>query len=83
MNEAQDDYIFPIYRKYKHGKNYFKINSRTQFEEIQCIGTVKVHHVIDAKQFPELNFILDLIKINFKEIEQSNEIEYKKNKPKW
>jgi hypothetical protein len=81
MNEAKDNFIFPIYRKYKHGKNYFKINAKNQFEEIQCIGSKKIHHVIDAKQFPELNFILDLINFNFNEIEQSNDNEFKNNLP--
>jgi hypothetical protein len=82
MNEAKDDFIFPIYRKYKHGRNYFKINSKNQFEEFQIIGSKKIHHVIDAKQFPELNFIIDLIKINFNEIEISDEIEFIKSLPK-
>jgi len=70
------NYVFPIYRKYKNGKNYFKINALNQFEEIQIIGTKKIHKIIDAKQFPELNFILDLYKKSFPEIEEISESEY-------
>ncbi len=76
MNFNASDYIFPIYRKYKNGKNYFKINSLKQFEEIQLIGTKKIHRTIEAIQFPELNFILDLCKKSFNEIEEVSADEY-------
>jgi hypothetical protein len=76
MNFNANEFIFPVYRKYKNGKNYFKVNSLKQFEEIQIIGTKKIHKIIDANQFPELNFIIDLCNKNFSEIEASSENEY-------
>jgi hypothetical protein len=76
MNFNVDEYDFPIYRKYKNGKNYFKINSLKQFEEIQLIGTKKIHRIINAVQFPELNFILDLCKKSFDQIEEITASEY-------
>ena len=76
MNFKVDEYDFPIYRKYKNGKNYFKINSLKQFEEIQFIGTKKIHRIINAVQFPELNFILDLCKKSFDQIEEITASEY-------
>ena len=76
MNFNANEFIFPVYRKYKNGKNYFKVNSLKQFEEIQIIGTKKIHKIIDATQFPELNFIIDLCNKNFSEIEASSEKEF-------
>lgn len=52
---------FPVYRKYKNGKSYFKIISREEFEEIQIVGTKKIIHLVTAKQLPEMNQIYDLV----------------------
>lgn len=52
---------FPVYRKYKNGKSYFKIISREEFEEIQIVGTKKIIHLVAAKQLPEMNQIYDLV----------------------
>ena len=52
---------FPVYRKYKNNKSYFKIIAPILFEEIQIIGNKKIVKQIEAKQFPEKIFIYDLV----------------------
>jgi len=52
---------FPVYRKYKNSKSYFKIISRTEFEEVQIIGSKKSINSIIATQLPEMNLIHDLV----------------------
>jgi hypothetical protein len=52
---------FPVYRKYKNSKSYFKIISRNEFEQIQIIGSKKIVNHVNAKQLPEMNHINDLV----------------------
>lgn len=52
---------FPVYRKYKNSKSYFKIISPKEFEEIQIIGSKKIVHLIKATQLPEMNQVYDLV----------------------
>ena len=74
---------FPVYRKYKNGKSYFKIINPLLFEEIQVIGTKKVTKQTEAKLFPEKNFVNDLL-FNFKEMaNEISEEEYLKIKSEW
>jgi hypothetical protein len=56
-----EDINFPIYRKYKNGKRFYKIINKKEFEEIQVIGTKIIINHIKATQLPEFNFINDLI----------------------
>jgi hypothetical protein len=52
---------FPTYRKYRNHKNFFKIISETEFDEISFIGSkaiVTKHH---AKILPDRNLISDLL----------------------
>lgn len=58
---AFEDIHFPVYRKYKNGKSYFKIISRNEFEEIQLIGSKKIINRITATQLPEMNHVYDLV----------------------
>jgi hypothetical protein len=62
---------FPVYRKYKNNKSYFKIINPRLFEEIQVIGSKKIIKQTEAKQFPEMVFIHDLI---FNYLEMADEI---------
>jgi hypothetical protein len=52
---------FPVYRKYKNNKNFFKIINENEFEEISFIGKkiVVIKHL--AKILPDRNFIADLL----------------------
>ena len=56
-----EDINFPVYRKYKNNKNYFKIISNKHFEEIQLIGDKIIVKEIKAAQLPEYNHINDLL----------------------
>ncbi|MCE3229001.1 MAG: hypothetical protein K0S32_3552 [Bacteroidetes bacterium] len=58
---ASQDINFPVYRKYKNNKSYFKIINPKLFEEIQIIGSKKVIREVQALQFPEMSFVHDLI----------------------
>ena len=55
---------FPVYRKYKNNKSYFKIIHPRLFEEIQIIGTKRIVKQTEARLFPEVVFVKDLI-VNF------------------
>ena len=71
-----EDIQFPVYRKYKNNKSYFKILSFKLFEEIQVIGSKKIVKQIEAIQFPELVFIRDLL-FDYKDMaEEIEEWEY-------
>lgn len=52
---------FPVYRKYKNNKSYFKIINPRLFEELQRMGSKTVLRQTEAKQFPEMVFIHDLV----------------------
>ena len=52
---------FPVYRKYPNNKNYFKIISAAEFEEVQVLGNRYTLHVIQSKILPDRNFISDMI----------------------
>ena len=56
-----EDIQFPQYRKYANNKNFFKISSPVEFEEIQVIGSRHTRRRVTATQFPEKNFIIDLV----------------------
>ena len=71
-----EDIHFPVYRKYKNNKSYFKILSFKLFEEIQIIGSKKMVKQTEATQFPEMVFIRDLL-FDYKEMaEEIDETEY-------
>ena len=61
-----EDIHFPLYRKYKNGKNYFKIINANSFEEIRLLGAKKEIKQIEARLFPEKTFLHDLI-FNYQE----------------
>lgn len=54
--------MFPLYRKYKNNKNFFKITSENEFEELSIIGTKLIIKKHQVKILPDRNFIFDLIK---------------------
>lgn len=51
---------YPLYRKYNHGKAYFKVISEDEFEEIQLLGSKITLHHFKAKILPDRNYISDL-----------------------
>ena len=68
--------MFPVYRKYKNNKNFFKIINENEFDEINFIGskTVVTKHI--AKILPDRNFISDLLNDIGNTSELSNQEEY-------
>jgi len=71
-----EDKHFPVYRKYKNNKSYFKIIHPRLFEEIQVVGSRKIVKQTEAKLFPEVVFIKDLV-LNYSEMaDEINELEY-------
>ncbi|MEO6302093.1 MAG: hypothetical protein ABIP51_02865 [Bacteroidia bacterium] len=74
------DINFPVYRKYKNNKSYFKIIQPDLFEEIQIISSKIIIKQIKAELYPEKMFIHDLI-FNYSEMaEEIGEKEYLKIK---
>lgn len=59
--QGDEDIKFPLYRKYKNNKRFYKIISKREFVEIQLIGQKLIQNTIIANQFPEMMFISDLI----------------------
>ena len=60
-----EDIVFPVYRRYRNGRSYFKIINERSFEEVGSLGTKRIVSVTEAKQFPEMIFIRDLL-VNYK-----------------
>ena len=56
-----EDIDFPVYRKYKNGRNYFKFINARRFEELLLIGETPHLRKVEAVQFPEMNFIRDMV----------------------
>jgi hypothetical protein len=52
--------VYPLYRKYKNEKSYFKILSPDEFEEIQVLGKRYSLHHFTVKILPDRNFIYDM-----------------------
>lgn len=67
---------FPVYRKYKNNKNFFKIISENEFDEISFVGTkvIVTNHL--TKILPDRNLIADLLyDSNFAEPSSQKEYE--------
>ncbi len=56
---------FPIYRKLSNGKSFYQIESDKVFTEVQLLGTKVFKHRIEAKKYPELLRIQDMIELKF------------------
>ena len=67
---------YPIYRKLSNNRSFYKVVDSKNFEEIQIIGTKRRYQLIEAKQYPELLFIQDLIAFNHLGILESSEKEW-------
>lgn len=51
---------YPQYRKYAHGKTYFKIISSSEFEELQLLGEKCIIYTFIVRILPDRNYIHDL-----------------------
>lgn len=73
---------FPQYRKYPNNKNFFKIVSDNEFEEIAYIGTKQLVQIITSTTFAELMYIKDMLDNSQGYYEVSTKEEYEKQKAK-
>lgn len=55
-----NDVKYPQFRKYKNNQSYFKIVSKTSFEEIKREGNLWKFYSFEAKILPDRNFIYDM-----------------------
>ena len=67
---------YPIYRKLSNNRSFYKVVDSKNFEEIQIIGTKRRHQLIEAKQYPDILYLLDLIELNHEGIIESSESEW-------
>ena len=67
---------YPIYRKLINNRSFYKVVYSKNFEEIQIIGTKRRHQLIEAKQYPDILYLLDLIELNHEGIIESSESEW-------
>ena len=67
---------YPQYRKYLNGKNYFKIISTEELEEIHFNGSKCFVTTLKAKILPDRNLIYDLTFDHEKIAEKITEEEY-------
>jgi hypothetical protein len=63
-----EDTVFPVYRRYANGRNFFKIMNPLLFEEVQLLGSRTVVKITEAKLYPEKNFVRDLVEGRIGEI---------------
>lgn len=52
---------FPQYRKYSNNRNFFKISSPDEFEEISFIGNKRIVRSYKATILPDRNLVHDLL----------------------
>lgn len=61
MNDKNTD--FPQYRKLSNDKTFYKIQSDRLFEEVQLVGSKVFRYAVEAKQYPEILKIQDMLKL--------------------
>ena len=52
--------VYPQFRKYSHGRTYFKIISSSEWEELHITKDKTSIHSFTAKILPDRNYIHDL-----------------------
>lgn len=72
---------FPLYRKYKNEKSYFKIVSENQFQELMFIGQRIEVYDFYAKIFPDFRMIQDMILMENDSYDEITEEEFESRKP--
>lgn len=56
---------FPQFRKLNNSSVFYKIDSNRAFTEVKIMGKYYFVNAIEAKQFPEINYINDLLNLEF------------------
>jgi hypothetical protein len=71
------DTSFPQYRKLVNDKVFYKILDDRNFEEIQVMGRIKNYYQFEAKIYPEILKIKDLLELSDESYVMSSEEEWK------
>ncbi len=74
-----EDMNFPVFRKYRNDRSYFKIINPMLLEEIQIVGKQRVIHRLVANLYPDKLFIRDLL-LNERLTDEISEEEYERAK---
>jgi hypothetical protein len=61
MDDKNTD--FPQYRKLSNDKTFYKIQSERLFEEVQLMGSKVFRYRVEAKQYPEILKIKEMLKL--------------------
>ncbi len=61
MDDKNTD--FPQYRKLSNDKTFYKIQSERLFEEVQLMGSKVFLYRVEAKQYPEILKIKEMLKL--------------------
>ena len=56
-----EELSYPIYRKRKNNRSFYKINSAYQFDEIQIMGTKYILYSFTISQYPEIVMLMEMI----------------------
>lgn len=67
---------FPLYRKYKNHKTWFKVESPLQMKELKVLGNFYNLSDFTAQTFVDRNFINDLIENKEENWEEITETEF-------
>lgn len=59
MDDKNTD--FPQYRKLSNDKTFYKIQSERLFEEVQLMGSKVFRYRVEAKQYPEMLKIQEML----------------------
>lgn len=78
----QENISYPQYRKYLHGRTFFKIISADEWEEIQVMGNTYSIHQFKVNIFPDRNYLHDLTFNYEKNWLKIEEAEYERMKEK-
>ena len=64
---------FPQYRKISNNKSFYRIDSERSFYEIQLIGSKCFLYQTEAKQYPEIIRITDMLSLSEPFVESAAE----------
>jgi hypothetical protein len=65
-----EELSYPIYRKRKNDKSFYKIISSNQFDEIQKMGSKLLFYSFTISQYPEKLMMMDMISMKDRQYEE-------------
>lgn len=67
---------YPIFRRYKNGKSFFRIDSNDKLTEVKLIGKKYQVYVLSAKTYYDRLLIDDLKNLSSPEMEEVSELAF-------